>query len=256
MRTQAPSAGRTNTRKIASTAVPEGHTTFRPGNRGLRHPLGFSCCRITAPTPLRPRASRPTPPGSWRASFRAPRGCQNDSGCRMASTRASGVSTISAPMPSRVSHQRSGSKGECLRFRVGASRRRQTRHGVIISPGPDQGSAAFPAPLRGGRALLSRPLTPRPQRRTAHTSGNVRRQSASLGPARIREGLAYRLQGRVRAGLAGARSEAPALEKRIREALATPGRPGIRVIAERFGVNPSTVQRISASPFAHVAVAP
>ena len=46
------------------------------------------------------------------------------------------------------------------------------------------------------------------------------------------------------------------LEKRIREALATPGRPGVRVIAERFGVNPSTVQRIS-RPFdgASVAVA-
>ena len=68
-----------------------------------------------------------------------------------------------------------------------------------------------------------------------------------------------------RAGLARARSEgkrlgrppiAPALEKRIREVLATPGRPGIRVIAERFGVNPSTVQRIS-RPFdgASVAVA-
>ena len=50
------------------------------------------------------------------------------------------------------------------------------------------------------------------------------------------------IQERVRAGLARARSEgkrlgrppiAPALEKRIREALATPGRPGIRVIAER-----------------------
>ncbi len=69
------------------------------------------------------------------------------------------------------------------------------------------------------------------------------------------------IQERVRAGLARARSEgkrlgrppiAPALEKRIREALATPGRPGIR----RFGVNPSTVQRIS-RPFdgASVAVA-
>ena len=66
------------------------------------------------------------------------------------------------------------------------------------------------------------------------------------------------IQERVRAGLARARGEgkrlgrppiAPALEKRIREALATPGRPGIRVIAERFGVNPSTVQRIS-RPFA------
>ncbi|MGH8733077.1 MAG: recombinase family protein [Burkholderiales bacterium] len=73
------------------------------------------------------------------------------------------------------------------------------------------------------------------------------------------------IQERVRAGLARARSEgkrlgrppiAPALEKRIREALATPGRPGIRVIAQRFGVNPSTVQRIS-RPFdgASVAVA-
>jgi DNA invertase Pin-like site-specific DNA recombinase len=65
------------------------------------------------------------------------------------------------------------------------------------------------------------------------------------------------IQERVRAGLARARSViAPALEKRIREALATPGRPGIRVIAERFGVNPSTVQRIS-RPFdgASVAVA-
>ena len=73
------------------------------------------------------------------------------------------------------------------------------------------------------------------------------------------------IQERVRAGLARARSEgkrlgrppiAAALEKRIREALATPGRPGIRVIAERFGVNPSTVQRIS-RPFdgASVAVA-
>jgi len=43
--------------------------------------------------------------------------------------------------------------------------------------------------------------------------------------------------------------------QRIR-ALSTPGRPGIRVIAERFGVNPSTVQRVS-RPFdgASVAVA-
>src|SRR5262249_16501122 len=59
---------------------------------------------------------------------------------------------------------------------------------------------------------------------------------------------------RVRARVARARSEgkrlgrppiAPALEKRIREALATPGRPGVRVIAKRFGVDPGTVQRIS-----------
>jgi hypothetical protein len=42
--------------------------------------------------------------------------------------------------------------------------------------------------------------------------------------------------------------------KKLREALATPGRPGIRVIAERFGVNPSTVQRIS-RPFDDASVA-
>ena len=38
---------------------------------------------------------------------------------------------------------------------------------------------------------------------------------------------------------------APELEARIRQALATPGRPGVRKIAERFGVNPGTVQRIT-----------
>jgi hypothetical protein len=68
---------------------------------------------------------------------------------------------------------------------------------------------------------------------------------------------------RVRAAVTGLQDErnrlgwppiAPALEKRIREALATRGRPGIRVIADRFGVNPSTVQRIS-RPFAGASVA-
>jgi DNA invertase Pin-like site-specific DNA recombinase len=62
------------------------------------------------------------------------------------------------------------------------------------------------------------------------------------------------IQERVRAGLARAKSEGkrigrpriPAeLEERIRKALATPGRPGVRKIAERFGVDPGTVQRIS-----------
>src|SRR5436853_366436 len=71
------------------------------------------------------------------------------------------------------------------------------------------------------------------------------------------------IQERVRAGLARARGEgkrlgrppiAPALEKRIREALATPGRRGVRVIAKPFGVNPGTVQRIS-RPFEQDAVA-
>jgi hypothetical protein len=67
----------------------------------------------------------------------------------------------------------------------------------------------------------------------------------------------------TRTALTGVRDEgnrlgwppiAPALEKRIREALATPGRPGVRVIAEQFGVNPGTVQRIS-RPFEQDAVA-
>ena len=64
------------------------------------------------------------------------------------------------------------------------------------------------------------------------------------------------IQERVRAGLRRAVSEgkqlgrpriAPDLEKRILEALKARGRTGegVRGIAERFGVNPSTVQRIS-----------
>jgi DNA invertase Pin-like site-specific DNA recombinase len=62
------------------------------------------------------------------------------------------------------------------------------------------------------------------------------------------------IQERVRAGLRRAKSEgkqlgrppiAPALENRIREALNETGRPGVRVIAKRFGVGPGTVQRIS-----------
>jgi DNA invertase Pin-like site-specific DNA recombinase len=63
------------------------------------------------------------------------------------------------------------------------------------------------------------------------------------------------IQERVRAGLARAKSEgkrlgrppvAPALERRIRDALDKPGRTeGVRKIAARFGVDPGTVQRIS-----------
>jgi DNA invertase Pin-like site-specific DNA recombinase len=64
------------------------------------------------------------------------------------------------------------------------------------------------------------------------------------------------IQERVRAGLQRARKEgkrlgrppiAPKLKERIQEALRTPGRTeGVRKIAERMGVNPSTVQAISA----------
>ena len=62
------------------------------------------------------------------------------------------------------------------------------------------------------------------------------------------------IQERVRAGLMRARREgkrlgrppiAPEQKQRIQEALRTPGRPGIRVVARQFKVNPSTVQAIS-----------
>ena len=61
------------------------------------------------------------------------------------------------------------------------------------------------------------------------------------------------IQERVRAGLARARGEGKRLgrpplpaakEAAIRAALSVPGRPGVRVLAGRFKVNPSTVQRI------------
>jgi DNA invertase Pin-like site-specific DNA recombinase len=76
------------------------------------------------------------------------------------------------------------------------------------------------------------------------------------------------IQERVRAGLARAKDAGKQLgrprlavdvENRIRKALTTPGRPGVRKIAERFGVAVSTVQRVSAeaqsSPFESAAVA-
>jgi len=63
------------------------------------------------------------------------------------------------------------------------------------------------------------------------------------------------IQERVRAGLQRARREgkrldrppiAPELKERIQEALKAPGRTeGVRKIAERLKVNPSTVQAIS-----------
>jgi DNA invertase Pin-like site-specific DNA recombinase len=71
------------------------------------------------------------------------------------------------------------------------------------------------------------------------------------------------IQERVRAGLKRARSEGKRLGRpplssvlvgRIRDALNTPGRTeGVRKIAARFGVDPSTVQRIS-RPFEAVSV--
>jgi DNA invertase Pin-like site-specific DNA recombinase len=70
------------------------------------------------------------------------------------------------------------------------------------------------------------------------------------------------LQERIRAGIARARSEGkhmgrpriePALEQRIRAALNKPGRTeGVRKIAARFGVAPSTVQNLT-HPFVEAA---
>jgi DNA invertase Pin-like site-specific DNA recombinase len=62
------------------------------------------------------------------------------------------------------------------------------------------------------------------------------------------------LRARVNAGIARAKAAgkhcgrpplAPELAERIREALAVPGRPGIRVIAKQFGVSPMTVQNVA-----------
>jgi DNA invertase Pin-like site-specific DNA recombinase len=72
------------------------------------------------------------------------------------------------------------------------------------------------------------------------------------------------IQERVKAGLRRAVSEGKQLgrprldadiEARIRAALAEPGRPGVRAIAEQFNVAPNTVQRISRPPFAEEATA-
>jgi hypothetical protein len=41
---------------------------------------------------------------------------------------------------------------------------------------------------------------------------------------------------------------AQALEEQIRAALAVPGRPGVRVIARKFGITAGTVQRVARTP--------
>jgi DNA invertase Pin-like site-specific DNA recombinase len=65
------------------------------------------------------------------------------------------------------------------------------------------------------------------------------------------------IKERVRAGLARAKAAGTKLgrptipqetEAAIRAALSQPGRPGVRKIAAQFGVDPSTVQRISRPP--------
>jgi DNA invertase Pin-like site-specific DNA recombinase len=70
---------------------------------------------------------------------------------------------------------------------------------------------------------------------------------------------------RVPAGLARARRKQlgrpniePELEAKVKAPLAKPNRPGVRVIAQQFGISPGTVQRISRplKPGASNAVAP
>jgi DNA invertase Pin-like site-specific DNA recombinase len=61
------------------------------------------------------------------------------------------------------------------------------------------------------------------------------------------------IRERVKAGIARAKAQGkhcgrppikPELAQAIRDALAVPGRPGIRVIAKQFGVSPMTVQTV------------
>jgi hypothetical protein len=88
---------------------------------------------------------------------------------------------------------------------------------------------------------------------------NVGAGSSCFGFALCQRRLPVRGASRVRAGLRRAEGEgkqriAPELEKRILAALNDRKRTGegVRGIAKRFGVDPSTVQRIS-RPFADVA---
>ena len=63
---------------------------------------------------------------------------------------------------------------------------------------------------------------------------------------RVRAGVARAKVGGTRSGKAFGRPRVPAeTEQRIREALATPGRPGFHRIAATFRVATGTVQRIA-----------
>jgi DNA invertase Pin-like site-specific DNA recombinase len=65
----------------------------------------------------------------------------------------------------------------------------------------------------------------------------------SMIKERVRAGLA---RAKVAAGTRLGRPSLPqAKEDAIGAALSQPGRPGVRKIAPQFGVDPSTVQRIS-----------
>ena len=86
------------------------------------------------------------------------------------------------------------------------------------------------------------------------TLGQRAQQGANLDGPGDREFERSMIKERVRAGLARAKAAGtklgrPSLPKQkedaIRAALSQPGRPGVRKIAAQFGIDPSTVQRIS-----------
>jgi hypothetical protein len=103
------------------------------------------------------------------------------------------------------------------------------------------------------------PLCPAHERRRRDATGQMSRSvrvRGLLGSLKTTCSLFAECLSRPDAGQEGRKTAraawvAPELEERIRKALATPGRPGVRKIAERFGVDPGTVQRISRPrPFA------
>jgi DNA invertase Pin-like site-specific DNA recombinase len=66
---------------------------------------------------------------------------------------------------------------------------------------------------------------------------------------RVRAGVARAKASGTKSGKAFGRPRVPVeTEQRIRDALATPGRPGFHKIAAQFGVATGTVQRIAAGP--------
>jgi DNA invertase Pin-like site-specific DNA recombinase len=69
----------------------------------------------------------------------------------------------------------------------------------------------------------------------------------SMIAERVRAGVARAKASGTKSGKAFGRPRVPAeTEQRIRDALATPGRPGFHKIAAQFGVATGTVQRIGA----------
>jgi hypothetical protein len=76
--------------------------------------------------------------------------------------------------------------------------------------------------------------------------GRVCRVRAQHVVERVRSGVARAKATGTRSGKAlGRPRTAPEVEQRIRDALATPGRPGFHKIAAQFGVATGTVQRIA-----------